>query len=173
LDSSGGHHLGSALDDDNRNMKASGFPWKMFGLAGLVTLVAYLAIFAWIENNRRKAGPWQFTFLEQDQHPTLLINHAQLGLTNITIQFAGAAVPTNLPRTVPFDHGQVAPLELPFGPCIFLDTLFLPGTVACQFYGYEIQVLPRTLTIDRVEYPWATSQKILLTNRPSATLPPD
>jgi hypothetical protein len=174
LDTSGCYHLGwRGLSQPNHNLKSSGFPWKTILLIGLVTLVSYLAIFSWIENNRRKDGPWVFTFMQTDNSPTLLISHAKLGLTNIAIQFAAAVVPTNLPQTVRFEHGQVAPLDLPFGTCVFLDTLFLPGTVACQMFGYEIQVLPRTLTIDRVEYPWAASQKILLTNRPSATLPPD
>jgi hypothetical protein len=161
------------LSNPNHNPKTSGFPWKTILLVGLVTLVSYLAIFSWVEHKRQKNGPWVFTFVEVDNFPTLRISQAKLGLTNITIQFSAAVVPTNLPQTVRFEHGQIAPLDLPFGTCVFLDTLFLPGTVACQFYGYEIQVLPRTLTIDQVEYPWATSQKILLTNRPSATLPPN
>jgi hypothetical protein len=161
------------LSNSNHNPKTSGFPWKTILLVGLVTLVSYLAIFSWVENKRQKNGPWVFTFVEVDNSPALRISQAKLGLTNITIQFVDAVLPTNLPQTVRFEHGQIAPLALPFGTCVFLDTLFLPGTVACQFYGYEIQVLPRTLTIDQVEYPWATSQKILLTNRPSATLPPN
>ncbi len=143
----------------------------MFIGVGLVTLIVYFLVFSWVENRRRTNSPWQLTFTQVDQSPALLIDQPELGLTNITILFAGAAVPTNLPQTVRFEHGQVAPLDLPFGQCVFLDTLFQPGTVACEIFGYEIQLLPRTLTIDQVEHPWAASQKILLTNRLSATLP--
>ncbi len=145
--------------------------FKTLLVIGLVTLICYIAAFSWMENKRRKNGPWQITFTHVDNAPTLVINHAKLGLTNITISFAEGAVPTNLPQTVSFQHGQIAPLELPFGQCIFLDTLYLPGTVTCEMFGHEIQLLPRTLTIDRVEYPWRAGEKILLTNRASATLP--
>jgi hypothetical protein len=161
------------LSNPNQNPKSSGFPWQSLGLIALASLVGYLAIFYGVEHHRRKDGPWLLTFTEVEQSPALIISHPKLGLSNITIQFVGAEVPTNLPQTIQFQHGEVAPLPLPFGTCVFLDTLYLPGTVACEIFGYEIQILPRTLTIDRGEYPWAASQKILLTNRPSATLPPN
>jgi hypothetical protein len=172
MDTFGADHLGwRALSNPNRIMKSPGFPWKTILLVGLVTLVGYGVVFSWVEYRRRKNGPWEFTFTQSDQLPTLVISHVKLGLTNITIQFTAAAAPTNLSQTIKFEHGQVAPFDLPFGKCVFLDTLFLPGSVTCEIFGHEIQVLPRTMTIDRVEYPWTTGQKILLTNRPSATLP--
>lgn len=143
----------------------------MFVSVGLITLLVYGIVFSWVENKRRKHGPWEITFTQVDNSPALLVNHAELGLTNITIVFAEASAPAHLPQTVRFEHGQVAPLDLPFGKCVFLDTLFQPGTVACEIFGHEIQILPRTMTINRVDYPWATTQKILLTNRPPATLP--
>jgi hypothetical protein len=129
-------------------------------------------MFSLVEGNRRKDGPWELTFTQVDDTPALRVSHAKLNLTNITILFAEAIVPTNLPQTIRFQHGQVAPLDLPFGKCIFLDTLYLPGTVTCEMFGHEIQLLPRTLTIDRVERPWLSGEKILLTNRVSATLSP-
>jgi len=147
-------------------------PFKTFTIVGLVTLIVYIAVFSLVEGNRRKDGPWELTFTQVDNAPALRINHTRLNLTNITILFAEAMVPTNLPQTLRFQHGQVASaVELPFGRCLFLDTLYLPGTVTCEMFGHEIQLLPRTLTIDRVEHPWRTGEKILLTNRVSATLP--
>ena len=94
-------------------------------------------------------------------------------LTNITIVFLEAIATTNAPQPIRFEHGRVAPFDLPFGKCVFLDTLYLPGTVAMEAFGHSIQVLPRTLTIDRVEHPWMSGEKILLTNRPPATLTPN
>lgn len=143
----------------------------MFALVALVTLLVYVAVFSWVENKRRKNGPWEITFAQVDNSPALLVNHAKLGLTNITIVFPNAPAPTNELKTVRFRHGQIAPFDLPFGKCIFLDTLYLPGTVTCEVFGHEIQILPRTMTIDRVERPWQAGEKILLTNLPSATLP--
>jgi hypothetical protein len=152
-------------------MKSKSSPWKMILLVGLVTLVGYVMVFSWVENRRRKNGPWEFIFTQSDNSPALLVNHAKLGLTNIMIVFRDAIAPTNEPQTIQFKHGQVAPFDLPFGKCVFLDTLFLPGSVTCEMFGHEIQFLPRTMTIDRVERPWQTGEKILLTNQPSATLP--
>jgi hypothetical protein len=145
-------------------------PFKTLAIVGLVTLIVYITVFSLVEGNRRKDGPWELTFTQVNDSPALRINQAKLSLTNITILFAEAIVPTNLPQTIRFQHGQVAPVELPFGKCVFLDTLYLPGTVTCEMFGHEIQLLPRTLTIDRVEHPWHAGEKILLTNRVSATL---
>lgn len=145
-------------------------PVKTFLIVGLATLVLYITVFSFVENRRRKNGPWELIFTQADNLPALQINHTRLGLSNITIVFQDAIAPTNLPQTVTFHHGQVAPIELPFGKCVFLDTLFLPGTVTCDLFGHQIQILPRTMTIDQAEHPWRSGEKILLTNRPSATL---
>ena len=147
-------------------------PFKTLAIVGLVTLIVYITVFSLVEGNRRKDGPWELTFTQVDDSPALRISQTKLNLTNITILFTEAIIPTNLPQTVRFQHGQIAPLDLPFGKCIFLDTLYLPGTVTCEVFGHEIQLLPRTLTIDRVEHPWRAGEKILLTNRISATLSP-
>jgi len=147
------------------------FPLKNILLIGVITLIGYVVVFSWVENNRRKNGPWEITFTQVETSPALSINHVKLGFTNITVVFIEAAASTNLPQTIRFQHGQVAPFDLPFGKCVFLDTLFLPGTVACELFGHEIQLLPRTLTIDHLEHPWQSGEKILLTNRPSTTLP--
>jgi len=154
-------------------MPAQSSPWKSFLLVGVITLIVYVAVFSWVENNRRKHGPWEITFTEVDNSPALLVNHAQLGLTNITIIFSGVPVTTNSAQTIRFEHGRVAPFDLPFGKCVFLDTLFLPGSVTVEIFDHQIQVLPRTMMIDHVEHAWLPGEKILLTNRPSATLTPN
>lgn len=147
-------------------------PLKTVLIIGLVSLGLYIVFFSWMEQRRYKNGPWEVTFTQQDDRPTLLLSHPRFGITNVVIQFVGGALTTNLPQTVRFQHGQVAPLDLPFGKCVFLDTLFLPGTVACELFGHQIQLMPRTLTIDRTARPWTSGEKILLTNRNSATLSP-
>ena len=145
--------------------------WKQLLAVFICAVVGYMLVFGWIENNRRKNGPWQATFASMDGLPTLTINHSKLQLTNVTIMFVGAPAWTNLPQTVAFEHGRPAPFDLPFGKCVFIDALYLPGTAACEIFGHEIQLMPRVLTIDRVERPWRSGEKILLTNQPSATLP--
>ena len=145
--------------------------WKQIVTVFVCALVGYLAVFYFIENQRRKNGPWQVTFTAVEGLSAVIINHPKSQLTNITIAFVGAAETTNLPQTVAFEHGRPAPFDLPFGKCVFIDALYMPGTAACEIFGHEIQLMPRVLTIDKVERPWKSGEKILLTNQPSATLP--
>jgi hypothetical protein len=146
-------------------------PWKLFLAAGLVSLIGYAAAFSWLENRRRSKGPWEITFTRMDDAPALVVHHTRLGLTNIAIVFPEASATPIAPQTVRFEHGQVAPLELPFGRCVFMDTAFLPGTVACEVFGHEIQIMPRVLTIDRAERPWRAGEKIFLPAPASVNLP--
>jgi len=145
--------------------------WKQIIAVFVCALVGYLAVFYWIEYQRRKDGPWQATFTSVEGMPVIVVNHSKLQLTNVTIAFADAPVPTNLTQTVAFEHGRPAPFDLPFGKCVFIDALYMPGTAAWEVFGHEIQLMPRVLTIDKVERPWRSGEKILLTNQPSATLP--
>jgi len=41
-----------------------------------------------------------------------------------------------------------------------MDTTFQPGTVVFTNFGHEIQLLPRVLTIDKVERPWQSGTTI-------------
>ncbi len=145
--------------------------WKSILVLFLITLVGYLVVFNWIENRRRQNGPWEVTFTEAGGFAAVVVNQPGLRLTNITIVFNGAPAPSIGPETVRFEHGRPAPFNLPFGKCIFLDAIFLPGTATCEIFNHEIQLLPRTLTIDRVEHPWRSGEKIFLPHRPPPTLP--
>jgi len=145
--------------------------WKQILIVFLVTALGYAAVFNWIEQRRRKNGPWQVTFTQVAGDAAIVVNQPALHLTNITIVFTGAPPPTPPPPTLIFEHGRPAPFDLPFGRCVFVDAIFLPGTATCEIFGHEIQLMPRTLTIDRVEHPWRAGEKILLPNRPSASLP--
>jgi hypothetical protein len=146
--------------------------WKQLLAVFVCSVVGYVLVFGWIEHRRRQSGPWQATFTQIDGSPAVIVNQPQLRLTNVSIVFVGASALTNLPQIVTFEHGRPAPFDLPFGQCVFIDALYLPGTAACEMFGHQIQFMPRVLTIDQVERPWQSGEKILLTNRPSATLPP-
>ncbi|MCC6821534.1 MAG: hypothetical protein IT579_12445 [Verrucomicrobia subdivision 3 bacterium] len=150
-------------------MKSPAF-WKQALIVFLATLIGYAVVFHWIEHRRRTNGPWQVTFTEVAGAPIIVVNQPALRLTNITVVFPDAPTQTNLPRTVAFEHGRPAPFDLPFGKCIFADAIFLPGTATCEIFGHEIQLLPRTLTIDGAERPWRSGEKIFLTNTASATM---
>lgn len=152
-------------------MRQESSPLRALLTIGLVTTVVYFVVFYLIESRRHRQGPWELTFAQAEQFPTLHIRQPDLGISNVTLVFVGGSITSSLPQTIRFRPGQVAPLDLPFGRCVFLDVLFQPGTVACEIFGHEIQLLPRTLTVNRAEIPWTPNQKILLTNRPPATLP--
>jgi hypothetical protein len=55
------------------------------------------------------------------------------------------------------------PFDVPFGKCVFMDTTFLPGTLAFELFGHEIQLIPRVLTIDKQEQPWRSNVIIPVT----------
>ncbi|HEX5219395.1 MAG TPA: hypothetical protein VFZ59_07480 [Verrucomicrobiae bacterium] len=146
--------------------------WKQVIAVFVAALIGYLVVFYFIEHQRRKDGPWQATFTTVDGLPTMLVSHPKLQLTNVSISFVDATTTaTNLPQTVAFEHGRPAPFDLPFGQCVFIDALYMPGTAVFEMFGHQIQLMPRVLTIDKVERPWRSGEKILLTNQPSATLP--
>jgi hypothetical protein len=145
--------------------------WRQFVWVALGIVVAYFVVFQVIEAYRRAGGPWVLTFALVDHSPALTINHDDLDIRGVELVFSGGHSTNPLPQTVRFQHGQVAPLGLPFGRCLFLDTLVLPGRAACEIFGHQIQLLPSALIIDEVRHPWQSGQKFLLTNQTSATLP--
>lgn len=136
----------------------------MLRLLGGFAAVAlgYLLLFHAIESRRVAKGPWRVTFTVADHVPSLRIHQPVLGIAEVQIVFSAARLSTNLNETVRFDQARPVPFDLPFGRCVFLDTTFLPGTVVLEAFGHEIQLLPRTLTINRVEHPWQSGARIEL-----------
>ncbi len=137
--------------------------WLLRVLAGLVVAtLGYLLLFHAIESRRTAKGPWRVTFSIHDARPGLVVDQPALGISNVQIVFQGICLPTNLTHTIAFDQAQPVPFETPFGRCVFLDTTFLPGTVVIEAFGHQIQLLPRTLTINGREQPWQNGGRIEL-----------
>ena len=131
-----------------------------FGIALLVYLASYTAI----EHRRNRTGPWQVTFTNVSATvPAILINQPALGITNVQLAFVGELNSTPIATvTLQFGEARGVPFDVPFGKCMFLDTTFLPGTVALSLFGHEVQLLPRVLTIDKVERAWRSGEAISL-----------
>jgi hypothetical protein len=55
---------------------------------------------------------------------------------------------------------------------VFLDTVFLPGTIVLVMFGHQIQLMPRVLTIDGVEHPWRAGENIKLTEQSASKTKP-
>ncbi len=122
----------------------------------LLALLGYIVVYAAIEYRRTRRGPWQVSFTRSATgDPALIINQPKLGITNAKISFleTGFSAPANGP-TLHLRQPQPVPYDVPFGKCIFMDTTFLPGTVTFQFFGHEIELLPRVLIINHTEHPW-------------------
>jgi hypothetical protein len=127
-----------------------------------LALVVYGVCFALIQHRRTANGPWEVTFAVEEGTPALIVNQSKLGIANVRIVFRSGPATTNSLPTIRFDQTRPAPFDLPFGRCVFLDPLFLPGTVALEAFGHQIQLMPRTLTIDRVEHRWRSGETIIL-----------
>jgi hypothetical protein len=140
-------------------------PLKHFVLAFIIALALYVMAYTAIEHRRTRNGPWLVTFTNLSGAPALVVDEPQLNIGSVTISFPGQSASfTN--QTVRFDPPQPVPFTLPFGQCVFEDTTFQPGTLVFAVFGHEIQLLPRTLTLDKREVPWQSGAVIALTNAP-------
>ena len=141
-------------------------PVKHFALAFLIAIMVYFVVYTFIEHRRTRKGPWSVIFTNgPERAPSIAINQPTLGITNVEIKFAGnSATATNGSSTLSFSQPRQVPYEVPFGKCVFMDTTFLPGTVTFQFFGHEIEFLPRVLIIDHQEHPWHSESKITLSD---------
>lgn len=135
---------------------------KRAALVFLVALAGYFLLFNWIEHRRVARGPWQVEFSASGSERKLVIQQANLGITNVSIVLTDQPSATNFTQRVAFTRPQNVPYPLPFGRCVFQDILFQPGTVVIEVGGHELQLMPRMLTIDRVERPWRSGELIRL-----------
>src|SRR5580765_3080008 len=142
-------------------MNKSAGNWKPFALALAIAGVGYFACFNYIEYRRVSKGPWQVVFQNEGTNLTLGVSQASLNIQNVTLHFTNVVVLTNLSQTIRFEAGRGVPFEVPFGKCVFQDPLFLPGTVALEIAGHEIQLMPRTLTLDGIEHGWSSDQSFV------------
>jgi len=125
----------------------------------LLALVIYAGGFAFDQHLRTRRGPWEVTFTTGPAGaPAILVNEPKLRIANLRIVFDGETA-TNTPRTVAFDFPEK---PAPFGKVKFEDLTYLPGTVTFDFFGHEIELLPRTLYINRRPHPWTSNQTITL-----------
>jgi hypothetical protein len=138
----------------------------------LLALVIYIGGFSFDEYLRTRRGPWQVTFtLEASGAPAIIVNQPKLNITNLKIVFGGETA-TNVPGTVVFDFPEK---PIPFGRVKFEDLTYLPGTVTFDFFGHEIELIPRTLYINRKPRAWTSGETITLTpaDKPASLPDPD
>ena len=125
-------------------------------------LVGYVVVYGWIEHRRVVKGPWVVTCANESGVPAITVNQSTLGIRDVRIVFSGGRAASNATQTIEFSQARPWPYDVPFGRCVFMDTTFLPGTIALEMFGHEIQLLPRVLTIDKLERPWRSGETIEL-----------
>jgi hypothetical protein len=150
---------------------ARGGALRFAGLIFLICLVSYAALFGLDQWARTRRGPWNVTFsTAPDGTPRLDIREPRLGIEGVAIEFEGERA-TNTLQSVAFDTPERA---VPFGQLVFSDTTYLPGTVTLHCFGHEVEMLPRTLLVNRREIPWKKGLTLRLTpsDKPASLPPP-
>jgi hypothetical protein len=142
-------------------MKPTTLP-RQIALLFLLAVAAYALSYGCIEHQRSKNGPWQVTFESDAGRPAIVIAQPALGIRDVRIVLAAETATTNPPQRVAFGEVRPVPFVVPFGRCIFQDAQTLPGTVVLELFGHEVQLLPRTLTVDKAERPWRSGETVVL-----------
>jgi hypothetical protein len=141
-------------------MQISGIGKHVLGALALAVAI-YAVGFAFDQHLRTKRGPWQVTFAaETSGDAAIIVNQPKLNINNLKIVFVGEAM-AKAAATVAFDRPQK---PVPFGRVKFEDLTYLPGTVTLEMFGHEIELIPRTLYINRKPHPWQSNETIQLTS---------
>jgi len=144
----------------------SSFPAKTVVIVFGVVTALYFVAFHGIEHLRARKGPWEVAFGgDSAGNATLTESQPALGLSGVRIVARGERA-TNVPATVRFDQVQ---RPVPDGRVIYEDLTFLPGVVTFDFHGHEIELLPRSLIVNKRLVPWQSGATVELwpTNKPA------
>src|SRR5437879_13692919 len=107
-----------------------------FGLA----LLVYVISFSCDQYIRQRKGPWNVVFgTNRLGWAQIEISQSALGIHS-TIIFLGET--TTNTGSLRFDRPSK---PVPFGRVKFEDLTYLPGSVAFDLFGHEVELLPRTL----------------------------
>lgn len=133
----------------------------------LMALAIYAAFFSFDQRIRHRKGPWEVAFhTNLTGYAAITINQPALGITNVQVVFQSESA-TNQGRVL-FRQPQQS---VPFGKVKFEDLTYLPGSVAFDFFGHEVELLPRTLYLNKKEHPWKSDSVFKL--EPGEKLPPE
>lgn len=136
----------------------------------VAALVFYFIAYRWLTAKQTAQGPWQVLFTNDTAGvPELIIQQTNRGLSNVHVRFAAETLAaTQQAAFVEFAKPQT---PVPFGAVIYDDLMFLPGTVTLDCFGHEIELLPRTLVLNRKAVGWTNNSVHVLD--PAMKLPPE
>ena len=131
--------------------------------AAVMAAVFYGAAFSWIEHRRVAKGPWEIAFISDAAgRPSLRITQGALKISEgLSFPDDQVARP-NLAELVKF---REATTNLPFGEMLLQDPLYLPGTITMRLFGHLVEVLPRTLVVDKEEHAWKAGEELVIRER--------
>jgi len=138
---------------------------RILGVAAAIAVAAYVFLFSLDQYLQHRSGPWTVVFqASPGGEPSLSISHQRKGIEEVTILFSGV---TNDPVSTVVEFRKPT-VSIPFGRLKHTDLTYLPGTVTLEVFGHEIELLPRTLYINRQEKEWRSGDVIRLGpwNRP-------
>jgi len=153
----------------------SGITARSIALCFVIVLGVYLAIFYGIEYSNQRQGPWEVRFISDGLgNPSIVIQQPRLNVSAVKIMFGGdKAAQTNLSQKVLFDHPVTSlPVQMPFGEVIYEDLRALPGVVTFNFFGHEVELLPRVLIVNKKEIRWRSQAVIELSPTNKLPQPP-
>jgi hypothetical protein len=140
-------------------MRSSGLR-KALWISLLMALVIYTGGFTLDQHLRTYRGPWEVTFThDANGAPAIIVNQPNLHVAHLKIVFAGEQA-SNASASVKFDLPEK---PVPFGKIEFEDLTYLPGTETFNFFGHEVELLPRTLYINRRPRAWESHTTLILT----------
>jgi len=134
-------------------MKQHAVTWKSIVLTFVIAVVFYALAYSWMNNRQTGKGPWQVSFSTNAAGtPQVIIAQPALGISNITIQFAGEELAaTNTTGVVNFARPRQ---PTPFGRVAYDDLMFQPGAVALDCFGHVVEMFPAALGLNGTRVGW-------------------
>jgi len=134
-------------------MKSRPVNWKSIAVTFLAAVVFYVLAYSWMSRRQSGQGPWQVQFATNSSGvPQLILAQPSLGISNVTVQFAGEQLaPTNATGTVSFAKPKT---PTPFGQLLYDDLMFQPGVVALDCFGHVVELTPRVLGLNGAALAW-------------------
>ena len=150
-------------------MKSRVATWKSVVTTFVLAVFFYMVAYSLMTKKQRGRGPWRVDFGTNGAGiPQLVIAQPALGISNVTVQFAGESLaPTNGAGTVSFNQPR---LPIPFGYVAYDDLMFQPGVVALDCFGHVVEMVPTALGLDGVRLGWTNGAffSLVPTNKLSA-----
>lgn len=148
-----------------------GFPIRSLLAVFGAVVVLYFSAFHGIEYLRHRKGPWEIQFATSaDGVPFAEVRQPALRISSVRLVFPGE-VSADPPTTIRFER-PVPVTPVPFGRVLYEDLTFLPGVVTLDLFGHEIELVPRTLMLNRKAIPWRSGAVIEVSRDLKPARPP-